>query len=502
MEITDKLPLAKSAPKVRRPPGPGRNPLLGLLAYRRGRLGLLQDLAHRYGDICYFNIGPQQTYLLNHPDMIKEVLVTNSQNFIKGPALQRSKQLLGDGLLTSEGRCHQRQRRLAQPAFHQSRIEAYARIMTQFSGRATAGWRDGQTVDLAEEMMALTLAIVGKTLFDADIESEAGEIGEAITGMLQATDTSSLSSIVIDLLKKLPVVRKRSGARAKAKFEHAKAKLDALIYRLIEERRGSGDRGDLLSMMLLAHDEDDGGQMSNVQLRDEAMTIFMTGHETTAVTLAWTFYLLSQHPEIEAKLHAEIADVLRGGVPTMADLKRLPYTEMVLCESMRLYPPAWALQRTALNDCEIGGYVVPKDSQVLMSQYVMHRDPRYFPDPERFDPERWTAQARSSRPQFSYFPFGGGLRRCIGDVFAMMEATLLLTQLAGEWQMRLEPGHEVALQPVMSLRPKYGMRMILKSRVGLVGVVGFFVGWMFLLLNIAIENGERCESLLAQLVTP
>jgi cytochrome P450 len=466
MEITDTLPLKKSAVDVRRPPGPKRNnPLLGLLAYRRGRLGFLQNQAQRYGDICYFAIGSQQAYLLNHPDLIKEVLITNSQNFIKGSALQRSKRLLGEGLLTSEGEFHRRQRRLAQPAFHRSRVESYATVMTEYTARTVAGWHDGQTVDLAEEMMALTLAIVGKTLFDADIESEAGEVGEAITGMLQATDTSSLSSIVIDVLKKLPVARSRSGAKAKAKFQTAKARLDALIYRLIDDRRRSGDRGDLLSMLLLAQDEDDGGQMSNLQLRDEAMTIFMTGHETTAVTLAWTFYLLSQNPDIEAKLHAEVDEVFAGRVPSMADVGRLPYSEMVLSESMRLYPPAWALQRTAVNDCEIGGYVVPKGSQVLMSQYVMHHDPRFFPDPERFDPERWTKEARDVRPQFSYFPFGGGLRRCIGDAFAMMEATLLLTLLAQQWQMRLEPGHVVALQPVMSLRPKHGMRMILKSRV-------------------------------------
>lgn len=465
MEITNKLLRTKSATDIRRPPGPKRNnPLLGLLAYRRGRLGFLQNLAQRYGDICYFAIGSQQAYLLNHPDFIKEVLITNSQHFIKGSALQRSKRLLGEGLLTSEGEFHRRQRRLAQPAFHRSRVESYAGVMTEYTARAVGAWQDGQTLDLAEEMMALTLAIVGKTLFDADIEAEAGEVGEAITGMLQSTDTSSLSSIVIDVLKKLPVARKRSGAKAKAKFESAKARLDELIYRLIDERRRSGDRGDLLSMLIMAQDEDDGGQMSNLQLRDEAMTIFMTGHETTAVTLAWTAYLLSQNPDVEAKLQAEVDDVLGGRVPSMADVGRLAYTEMVLSESMRLYPPAWALQRTALNDCEIGGYVIPKGAQVLMSQYVMHHDPRYFPDPNRFDPERWTKEARDERPQFSYFPFGGGLRRCIGDAFAMMEATLLLSLLVQQWQMRLAPGHVVALQPVMSLRPKYGMRMILKSR--------------------------------------
>jgi len=451
--------------EVRRPPGPRRNnPALGLLGYRRGRVGFLQNLARRYGDICYFALGPQQAYLLNHPDLIKEVLVTNSQNFIKGSALQRSKLLLGEGLLTSEGEFHRRQRRLAQPAFHRSRIDSYATVMTEYTARAVASWQDGQTIDLADEMMKLTLAIVGKTLFDVDLESEAGDVAEAITGMLEATDTSSVSSIMIDILKKLPVARTRTGAKTKAKFENAKVRLDALIYRLIDDRRRSGDHGDLLSMLLLAQDEDDGGQMSDSQLRDEAMTIFMTGHETTAVTLAWTFYLLSQNHQAEAKLHAEIAEVLAGRVPSMTDVPCLRYTETVLSESMRLYPPAWALQRTALNDCEIGGYVIPKGSQVLMSQYVMHHDPRYFPDPERFDPERWTVERRDSRPQFSYFPFGGGLRRCIGDGFAMMEATLLLTALAQQWQMRLAPNQKVALQPVMSLRPKYGMRMVLKRR--------------------------------------
>lgn len=467
MEITDKLPLTTGVVKVRRPPGPRRNnPLLGLLAYRRGRLGFLQNMAQRYGDISYFALGSQGAYLLNHPDLIKEVLVNNSQNFIKGSALQRSKRLLGEGLLTSEGEAHRRQRRLAQPAFHRSRIEAYAKVMTDYTTRTIAGWRAGQTLDLAEEMMALTLAIVGKTLFDADLETEASEVGEAITAMLHATDTSSVSSIVTDILKKLPGARQRSGAKAKAKFESAKARLDELIYRLIAERRLTGDRGDLLSMLLLAQDEDDGGRMSDLQLRDEAMTIFMTGHETTAVTLAWTFFLLSQNPECERRLHAEVDEVLGGRVPTMMDLARLPYAEMIICEAMRIYPPAWALQRTAVSDCEVGGYVIPRGSQVLMSQYVMHHDPRYFPDPERFDPERWTKAAREARPQFSYFPFGGGLRRCIGDVFAMMEATLLLTQLAAKWQMRLAPDHKIALQPVMSLRPKHGMRMILQSRAG------------------------------------
>lgn len=447
------------------PPGPRSNiSLSGLLAYRRGRLEFLQSLARRYGDICYLKLGPHHTYFLNHPDFIKEVLVTNSQNFIKGLALQRSKRLFGEGLLTSEGEFHRRQRRLAQPAFHRARVESYATHMTEYADRTRQRWHDGATLDIAEEMMHLTLAIVGKTLFDKDVESNTSDVGEAISGLLHATDTASLTSIARDLLKKLPLLRRFDNT--KEKFEQAKAQLDAIIYRLIDERRRSGtDRGDLLSMLLLAQDvEGDGGQMTDTQLRDEAITIFLTGHETTAAALTWTFYLLSQHPEVEAKLHAEIDEVLGARLPTIADIVRLSYTEMVFSESMRLYPPAWAVQRMSLADCEIGGYQVPKGAQVLMSQYVIQRDARYFPHPLRFDPERWTQQARDARPQFSYFPFGAGTRRCIGEGFAWMEGLLLLTTLAQKWQMRLAPKHVVALQPVMSLRPKYGMRMIVKSR--------------------------------------
>ena len=250
------------------------------------------------------------------------------------------------------------------------------------------------------------------------------------------------------------------------RFDSAKAKLDAVIYRLIEERRRSGkDRGDLLSMLLLAQDvEGDGGRMTDVQLRDEALTIFLAGHETTANALTWTWYLLSQNPEVETKLHAEIDEVLGGQLPAFEDVARLKYTEMVLAESMRLYPPAWAVGRRAVNDCKIGGYFVPKKSLVLMSQYVMHHDERYFHEPLHFKPERWTADERERRPQFSYFPFGGGPRRCIGEGFAWMEGILLIATLAQQWQMRLVPGHPVALKPLMTLRPKHGMRMTVVRR--------------------------------------
>lgn len=460
-QITNTVAVKEQAhQRPRYPPGPSRIiPLSGLFAYRRGPLPFFQNLAQQYGDISYFRLGPQEAFFLNHPDYIKDVLVTNHQNFIKGLALQRAKRLLGQGLLTSEGEFHRRQRRLAQPAFHRARIASYATVMTDYASQTRERWEDGETLDISREMMRLTLAIVGKTLFDANVVSDAQEVGEAMAVVMDLFNTITIP--FFELLQKLPLPQLR-------RFDKAKAKLDAIIYRLIEERRRSGeDRGDLLSMLWLAQDtEGDGGQMTNAQLRDEVMTIFLAGHETTANALTWTWYLLSQNGQVETKLHEEIDAVLGGRLPAFEDVAQLKYTEMVLAESMRLYPPAWATGRMALKEVEIAGYVVPARSLVLMSQYVMHRDPRFFHDPLRFDPERWVPEVRDSRPQFSYFPFGGGLRRCIGEGFAWMEGILLLATLAQQWQMRLVPDHPVALKPVMTLRSKYGMRMIVTRRDG------------------------------------
>ncbi len=445
-------------PTPRYPPGPRQMiPLSGLLAYRKGPLPFFQNLAAQYGDISYFRLGPQEAFFLNHPDYIKDVLITNHQRFHKGLALQRAKRLLGEGLLTSEDEFHRRQKRLAQPAFHRARIASYAGVMTDYALQTRARWHDGDKVDVSEEMMRLTLGIVGKTLFDADVVSDAKEVGEAMTVVMDLFNTITIP--FFELLQKLPLPQLR-------RFDAAKAKLDAIIYRLIEERRRSGaDRGDLLSMLLLAQDtEGDGGAMTDEQLRDELMTIFLAGHETTANALTWTWYLLSQNPEAEAALHEEIDRVLQGRLPEFEDVAELKYTEMVLAESMRLYPPAWAIGRMSLEDFEIGGYTVPKKSLVLMSQFVMHRDPRYFAKPLDFDPMRWTPEARESRPQFSYFPFGGGPRRCIGEGFAWMEGILLIATIAQQWQMRLVPNHPVALKPVITLRPKHGMRMSLTRR--------------------------------------
>jgi cytochrome P450 len=443
---------------TRYPAGPtARYPFQFLVEVARNPLAMMIAMAREYGDISHYRIGPQHLFFFNHPDLIRDVLITHQKNFHKSRGLERAKRLLGNGLLTSEDEFHLRQRRLAQPAFHRQRIEAYATTMVDFADRTRSTWTDGRSVDMHTEMMRLTLGIVAKTLFDADVDSEAAEIGNAMTQAFESFNYAMLP--FTEYLEKLPLPAVR-------RFNAARDRLDMTIYRLISERRASGeDRGDLLSMLLLAQDtEGDGTGMSDLQLRDEALTIFLAGHETTANALTWTWYLLSQHPEAEARLHAELDSALGGRRPTFEDLQHLPYARMVLAESMRLYPPAWAVGRRALKSFKAREYEVGAGAVVLMSQYIMHRDERYFPDPERFDPERWTADAQAQRPKFSYFPFGGGARVCIGEQFAWMEGILLLATIAQQWRMRLLPGQVVDIQPLITLRPKYGMRMTLERR--------------------------------------
>jgi len=430
---------------------------MSVLAFRRNPIKFLTGLTEQYGDLVYFKFGPQPMFLVNNPDYIRDVLITHNGKFMKSEGLQRAKRLLGEGLLTSEGEFHLRQRRLAQPAFHRQRIANYATTMVEYAARACEEWRAGETRDVAREMMRLTLAIAGKTLFDADVEGEADEIGKALTTTFELFNTLTLP--FRQVLERLPLP-------ASKRFLKARERLDATIYRIINERRASGeDRGDLLSMLIEARDEEgDGSGMTDEQLRDEAMTIFLAGHETTANALTWTWYLLSQHPESEARFHAEVDEVLNGALPTAEDFPRLRYTEMIFAEAMRLYPPAWVFGRRALGDYQINGYAVPARSILLMSPYIIHHDPRFFPDPYRFDPERWTPEARESRPKFSYFPFGGGPRLCIGESFAWMEGALVLATIAQRFRMRLAPGHPVEMWPLVTLRPKHGMRMILEAR--------------------------------------
>ena len=440
------------------PPGPhSRLPGGSLIPMRRDTLGFLRSMAQRYGDLVHFQIGPQDYYLVNDPEWIRAILVTDHRNFAKGRGLEISKRLLGEGLLTSEGDFHRKQRRLVQPAFHRQRIAAYGDVMVEKADHLREEWREGTTLDISEEMMRLTLGIVGKTLFDTDIASETLEIGEAISESIHM-----MNWMMLPFAKKLeplmlPLTRR---------FQKARQRLDSTVYRMIREHRHGGkDRGDLLSMLLMAQDElGDGEGMTDEQVRDEAMTLFLAGHETTANALTWTWYLLSQNPEAEVRLHAELDTVLTGRLPTDADVPQLTYTRKVLAESMRLYPPAWVIGRRVLNDYRIGEYVVPAGSVCMLSQYVSHHDPRWFPDPFRFDPERWTPEAQESRPKFAYYPFGSGPRVCIGEGVAWMEGILLIATLAQRWRMQLVPGHRVAMQPVVTLRPRYGMRMTLTRR--------------------------------------
>jgi cytochrome P450 len=427
-----------------------------VLGARRDPLGFLVGMWHRYGDIAYFKAGPFEVYLLSHPDAIRDVIVTNNSKFMKGQGLQEMKRLLGEGLLTSEGELHKRQRRLIQPMFHHQRIDGYGATMVEHAVRMREAWEDGQVLDAHQQMMRLTLSIVAKTLFDTDIE-EAGatRVAEALGTSLGLFDR--LTSPLFVILTRLGY------SPENRRFREAKATLDDIVYGMIRERRGTGDRGDLLSRLLLAQ-EAGGEGMADLQVRDEAITIFLAGHETTANALTWTWYLLSQHPEIEARLHEELDRVLGGQPPTMEDLSKLGYTERVLTESMRLYPPAWILGRRALVDHDVDGYRIPAGSIVVASEYIVHHDPRWFSDPYRFDPDRWEPDQVALRPKFSYFPFGGGQRLCIGEPFAWMEGELLLATIAQRWKLRLVRGHPVGLSPVVTLRPKHGMRMTVHAR--------------------------------------
>jgi len=446
-----------SSRSVDAPGPPRRYPLQNWLALQRNPLRFLEGVA-RHGDVARFRLGPVFVYLVNDPDLIRSVLVTRADAYHKGRALERARRLLGQGLLTSEGALHLRQRRLMQPAFHRERIAGYGETMVRYAGRAAERWKAGETIDVHKEMVALTLAIVGKTLFDADVEEEADEIGKALTEALELFQRLLMVPYG-EFLEKLPIP-------STLRFRSARRRLDATIARLIaERRRNPRDRKDLLTLLLLAQDtEGDGGGMTDTQLRDEAMTIFLAGHETTANAMAWTWHLLSQNPEAEGRLHEELDRVLEGRAPGVADLPRLRYTEMVLSESMRLFPPAWILGRRAIVDHELGGYRIPAGSIVLLSQWITHRDARYFPDPLRFDPQRFTAEAQAARPRFSYFPFGGGPRVCIGEGFAWMEGVLVLATIARRWRFLPVDGIPVTPAAMITLRPKSGLPMRIEAR--------------------------------------
>jgi cytochrome P450 len=444
--------------KDRQPPGPRQHLLLGnLLELRRDPLGFFTRCAREYGDVVAIRVVVVRGYFINHPDLIEHVLVTHNRKFMKGRALRLSKRFLGEGLLTSEGDFWLRQRRLSQPAFHRQRIAGYADIMVSSAERVLDQWRDGETRDVHAEMMRLTLDIVSKSLFGAETSGHSDAVSAAI-GVLMEQFVSLIRFSPERLLPEfLPTRRNRA-------YRSAAGRLDAVIYDILRERRANGrETGDLLSLLLHAQDED-GSRMTDRQLRDEVMTLFLAGHETTANALSWAWWLLAQHPDAEAKLHAELRDTLGGRAPALDDLPRLRYTEWVIHEAMRLYPPAWAMGREALEEIELGGYRVPRGTQVLMSQWVMHRDARYFSEPEAFRPERWDNDLARRLPKFAYFPFGGGPRLCIGNLFAMMEAALVLATVAQRYRLALVPGQQIIPWPTITLRPRPGIKMTLMRR--------------------------------------
>ena len=404
-------------------------------------IAFLQGVAAE-GDLVPFSLGGHRAFLLNHPDYVEDVLVLNHSKFSKPPALQRSRALLGTGLLTAEGELHRRRRRLAQPAFSSDRMEAYAATITRSASSAQGPWQDGQIVDMAAEMYALTLAVIGQILFGADLAPQAAEVRRALT-------TASAS---IDPLFSLLAPTRR--------LRPARDTLRALLDRLIARRLASADDGDDV-LTLLRRADGSGGQGVTDELRDDLLTLFVAGHDTIANGLTWTWQLLARHPAAEVRLREELHRTLGGEPPTFKHLKDLTYTGFVLAESLRLYPPSWVLTRRALADHDIEGTTIPAGAIIVISQYLLHRDPRFFSDPLTFDPCRWTTARQETRPRLAYFPFGAGPRSCIGQGLATMEGILLLAAVARRWQCRAVT--PIDCDPRATLRPKAPVLMKLRQ---------------------------------------
>jgi len=441
------------------PPGPKVGAFDGFLLATRRRdiLNFLIKVADEYGDIAHFRIGSKRIFLLNHPDYIQKALTSHYESFVKGQQIRRTRHFLGEGLLTSEGEFHRRQRRLIQPAFHRNHFTAHEAIIMEHAIRLSEGWQHGLQLDVMREMKGLMLAITSKMIFGAKTDAEADEINEAVG--LVISQFQLFGSPLANLLAKFPMSRAR-------RIHKAQDQLDRIVRCIIAERRQSGQQhGDLLSMLISALDHPGAdAQMDELHVRDEAMTFFLAGSETMGTGLAWTWFLLAQNQTVQAKLHAELDTVLGSRLPVLADVAKLHYTKMVFAEALRIYPPAWVLARYLIKDFEAGGFVLPAGSIVILSQYLMHHDPRYFPDPSRFDPQRWSAEAKGTRPQYSYFPFGGGPRGCLGEGLAWIQGTLLIATIAQRWRMLAVPSLPVKLNPLITLQPKRKIRLQLAER--------------------------------------
>ncbi len=431
-----------------RPPGPKGLPLLGsLVALGRDPIGFFTDCSRRYGGIVSFRLGGWPTLLINDPDIIEVVLVGRPKAFAKARFFWRNvTAIFGKGLLTSEGDFWQRQRRLIAPAFNTARLASYGDVMVTLTRRMVDTWQPGEIRNVHTALMGLTLAIATKTLFDHDVGDEAALMDQDVATLVKEVDKRTTRPFYIPDFVPLP---------GNLRYRRALGRIEGLVTRIIRARRGE-DRGDLLSILLSVRD-DDGNGMSERQLRDEVITLLLAGHETTALALSWTFYLLSEHLEAEAKLAAELHQVLGGRTPTVADLPQLRYAEHVVTEAMRLYPPAWAINRETIEDCELGGYRIAAGTTIIISPWVLHHDPRYFDDAEDFRPERWEGDLARRLPRFAYMPFGGGPRICIGNRFAMMEAVLILATIAQHFRLRWQPDHPIVPEPSITLRPGNGV---------------------------------------------
>ncbi|MBL8134620.1 MAG: cytochrome P450 [Anaerolineae bacterium] len=424
-------------------------------ALKRDLIGFLNQQFDDYGDIVMLDVGGEKSVLLSHPDHLHELLVTKADDFHKGADYKDTERglarFMGNGLLTSDGEFWKRQRRLVAPGLHARRIAAYAETMVEMTERMMGHWESGARLDIDQEMMRCTMMIVGKALFHTDVEQDTERVGEIMTVLQQMSTPLDFIPAWVPTPKRIRVRR-------------AIEDLDRLVYGMIQEWRVEGvDHGDLLSMLLLARD-DDGNAMSDKQARDEVVTLFLAGHETTANAMNFLWVLLSQNPAVEARLHEELDAVLGGRAPTLDDLRLLPYTEMVVKEAMRLYPPAYSFGRQAIRDTSIGGYAVPAGTAITVLNYRTHRSPKYWESPDQFQPERFSPEREGQIEKYAYVPFGGGPRICIGNSFAMMEARLMLATIAQRYRLRLSEGYQVRLDPLITLRPRGGLPMLVEQR--------------------------------------
>ena len=444
------------------PPGPRELPVIGQsLRYLRNPIGFMQEAA-TYGDLVTLSVKPALLLLVNHPDLIRDIIVTYHQLVGRGPNANVLKYAMGDGLVTAGDVDHLRQRRLMQPQFHRSRIAGYGAVMQEYAAHHQTQWRDGQRVDMTREMGGLTLRIVVKTLFGLELPADVRRFGEAF---------ELINNYLCARINQPPRLREflhRMPMPYTMRFRRARASLDSIIFGSIAERRGLATRSDdLLSLLLEARLEDDDGQgvpLTDQQVRDQTITMFAAGHETTAVCLTWTWYLLARHPQLQARFHAELDEVIGRRAPTLEDLANLDFTDRILAESLRLYPPIWFWSRMAYQPFKLGDYDIPPGALLASPQLIVQRDGRWFDEPLEFRPDRWTPDFRQNLHRYAYYPFGGGPRQCIGEAFAMMEAKLILATLGQRWRVHHDARHKADMLPLISLRPKGGMPMYLERR--------------------------------------